>query len=647
MGFGSTSPKTEIASAVYSGMIAIAERSLHEYDTGTGKHSWETDDAGDQVWVEDPYFRPTRVTWNSDEKPNFAEIMMENTRVEDWQDNLNPADQIRVVLLSEETTINDDGESELATQRRIIFRGFPATVLASASDNTEGITVGCMGWRYYANRIMCSRQTVYGVDPSQTPNDLVTDLPLIFNEGGRMNRATTRGDNPDKPGRASDDDSYLFTWPALEKYSTEWEGHDFWTVGYALEYLFARFKDPDATITLYTTMPETVLKELAAIQLPEVDVEGLFLAEAISKIMQSVGYHWGIVPSAKTGEWLFKTWKPGTRVGTADVHFPAVASNLSAMKVAQQTNRFDISYDYRNIVNEYMGIGSLKRYENDWSLQKAWDSDKESENDEYYYRSGKNATANPDWEAYRNVWRRWAIDGAGLITSTYKNFTDLLGTHYFQRPRYLDDQVLTPEDNDEGIRKPAEIFLHHDGSWKRMDGNVDIFSEGLADGIYLDGKQITVDGGTEGEALVDVMKDVDEVEVIAAVEADLAINETKSDTASKADYLTRQKALRLPDFKYEKRWANDRDNSTEVLRDDTTKMQEFLDQKLEATKDPVMSVSITTPLLYYNLTPGTTIRKISGRDITIGAEIVAVDFMLDSEQSMQLSLADTRMRRFT
>lgn len=463
-----------------------------------------------------------------------------------------------------------------------------------------------------------------------------------------MNRATTRGTNGD--GRHTDGKSYLFTWPAIEGYSTGWEGHDFWTAGWAVEYLFNRFKDPDATLGLQFEISKTVLRELYEIRLPEIDVEGVSLSDAVTKVLTAVGYHWCVIPDIKTGQWIFKTWKPGTGIGTADVHFPEVATNLSAMKVAQQTNRFDVTYDYRSIVNDYMGIGSLKRYEDDWSLQKAWDSDHEAKTDEYYYRSGKDGTANPDWETYRNVWRRWAIDGAGLITGTYKNFLNFLGPYYFQRPRYLDDQALTPEDNDEGIRKPAEVFVHHDdgggAAWKRVDGNVDVFAEGLADGIYLDGKQITVDGGTEGEDLVDVMKATDQLKVISAIEGDLAINEAREDAESKASYLTRQKALRLPEFKYEKRWTNDY-GTTEVLRDDTTKMQTFLDEKLEATKDPVMSVSITTPLLYYNLTPGTTIRKITGRDIDINSEIVTVDFLLDSEQSMQLSLADTRMRRFT
>ena len=636
MASGSSYPPGAAASAVYTGMVAIIQVKAHVLD-GTD-HTWPG------AWLENPYFRPTRVTWNSDEKPNFAEIVMENIRVEDWQDNLQPADQIRVVLLSQEQAINDDGESGLGTQQRIIFSGFPATVLASASDNDESITLGCMGWRYYANRITCSRQTVWGVNPAQTGGDLITDLPLIFNQDGRMNRATTRGTSGD--GRADDDASYLFTWLALAKYTSAWEGHDFWTVGQALEYLFNRFKDPDATLPLTVVIPDTLMRELHEIQLLEVDVEGLSLSNAVTKVLTSVGYHWCVIPNRKTGQWELNTWKPGEGTGTADVHFPAVASNLSEMSGAHQANRFDINYDYRNIVNDYMGIGSLKRYEDDWKLTKAWDADLEGASDAKYYRSGKDETANPDWETYKNVWRRWAIDGAGLITGTYKDFTNFLGPYYFQRPRYLDDQALTPENATEGTRKPAEVFLHHDGTWKRMDGNVDVFSEGFADGIYLDGKQITVDGGTEGEDLVTIMKDVDDVEVIAAIEADLAINETREDTTSKADYLTRQKALRLPDFKYEKRWASEY-GDIEVLRDDTTKMQEYLDEKLAATKDPVLSVSITTPLIYYNLIPGTTIRKITGRDITIGAEIVSVDFMLDSEQSMQLSLSDTRMRRFT
>ena len=633
MASGSVLTPETASAASYIGMTAIVETNLHIFEGGV--HSWPGS------WIEDPYMRPTRVTWNSDERPNYAEIILENTRVEDWQDFLDPVDQIRVVLLSQEQAINDDGESVLATQRRIIFSGFPATVLASASDNDESVTIGCMGWRYYSNRISCNSQTVWGVGSTGVHGDLITGHPLIFNEGGRMNRDTSGGLGGN--GRADDGASYLFTYQAIEGYSSAWEGHNFWTVGQTLEYLFNRFKDPDATLPLTVIIPQSVIQDLNATRIPEMDVEGMSLSDAITKVLSSVGYHWAVTPNRTTGRWELSTWKPGKGVGTADVHFPAAGTDLANMNVSKQTNRFDINYDYRNIVNDYLGIGALSRYENEWTLRKGW-SASEGQDPEYYYRSGINETVNPDWEAYKDVFRRWVIDGAGLITGTKRDFAGTIGAYYQERPRHLDDQALTKE-TDENDRKPAEVWLHHDGAWKRMDGNVDIFAEGFADGIYIDGKQITVDGGTEGEALVDIMTDVDEVKVLTAIEGDLTTEVLLGNSASQGNYLTRQKSLRLPDYKFEDREANEY-GGTEVLRDDITELQGFLAQKLAATKDPVMSVSITTPLIYYNLVPGTTIGRITGRDIEINSEVISVDFLL-TEQELQISLADTRMRRFT
>ncbi|KKM17369.1 hypothetical protein LCGC14_1676500, partial [marine sediment metagenome] len=187
--------------------------------------------------------------------------------------------------------------------------------------------------------------------------------------------------------------------------------------------------------------------------------------------------------------------------------------------------------------------------------------------------------------------------------------------------------------------------------WKRLDGDVDVFSDGFADGIYFDGQTITVDGGAvpTDPNLVDIMKAVDEVEIICALEGDQGIEQVRNNSTSQEKYLIRQKSLNLPDFKFEKRQFVLPNNygSEETFRDDTTKMQKYLDAKLASTKDPVMSVSITTPILYYNLIPGDTIRKISGREIDINAQIVTVDLLLDPEQSCQISLSDERMRRFT
>jgi len=162
----------------YRGIVAIFEIAKHQFSGGT--HSWPN------PFVEDFNFRPIKVTWNSDEDPNVAEVKLEGIRIQNLSDFLKPVDQVQVVLLVPEVTVNDDGETITTVERRIIFRGFPASMRTSVSENTEDITITCLGYRYFISRIACHSQTVFDDNNNV---DFVSGFPLIFNEGGENESA--------------------------------------------------------------------------------------------------------------------------------------------------------------------------------------------------------------------------------------------------------------------------------------------------------------------------------------------------------------------------------------------------------------------------------------------------------------------------
>jgi len=284
-----------------------------------------------------------------------------------------------------------------------------------------------------------------------------------------MNRLTDSGTLG--TGRHSDDASYLFTWPAIDPFSTGWEdanfttgisewvGHDFWTAGQALEYLFNRFRDPDTGLTLDLEVKTQDLQALNNIRLPELDVEGMNLSDAISAVFASIGYHYRILPNINTGQWELDWWQPGVGTNIKDLFYPEVGQNMGSAPQGLQTDSIDMNFDFRSIANSYFGIGDLAKAEIIWTLRKLW-TESEDEADENYYRSGTEGKTNPDWEKFKNVFRRWGFDGAGLITGVPENFGALLGTNFMDRPRHLGDEALS-RDDEEGVREAAEVFVKH------------------------------------------------------------------------------------------------------------------------------------------------------------------------------------------
>lgn len=679
MAWGTITADDESFPAVWEGYQPIVEVKKHIYDTATSKHTWPGD------WVADSNMRATRASWKSDIDPNEATIELDGVRAQDWEDYIKPIDEVRIKLRTYEDEIIRDpldpdyGETRAIIVDRIIFRGWPTSVLISGSGDSESVTLTCQGQRYFWNRIAITGQQVYGKTTIGGDVEFTSNYKLIFNEGGRMNRLTGNGaadlaagkGGPFGTGRSTDQKSYLFTHPANEGFSSEWENHDFWRLGDAVEYLINRFEDPDDVVIGRLDAEHKDFVALKEIRLPEIDVDGMTLTQALTEVFSSVGYHWMAKPNLNTGAFEAWWWKPGTRrdddgnlidgknLGVTSVYFPAVGTNLSDVKVRQSANRFSVNYDYKSIINSYKGRGDSERYEDDWTLSKGWDASTESgdaANKKRYYRSGTGTEANPHWETYKNTYRRWVLDGSGLITGTARDFAATLGGSYMQRPRNLADKALS-KDGDEGLRLPAEFFIYDDSTWKRIDGNVYVLGEGLADGIYIDGRRLKLDGA-EANDLWDIMKDVTSVKIISHIPSDYTVARTKEDSASKQKYLTRQASIRDEAYKYEKRWSNGY-GSTEVIRDDGTKLEEFLSEKLEATKDPVLSVSLTLPNLNWTLRPGMLVKQIEGRDIIFGtvtdtdegqrivggSEIISVDMMLDPSQETQLSLSDTRLRR--
>ena len=112
MAIGNIYPAVAVMAPTHTGITAVVETATHSFSGG--KHVWTSD------WFENAYMKPISVRLDSDQQANMCTIKMEGTRVEDWADYIAPADQLRVVLKSEETIINDDGVSVGSpTQQRI------------------------------------------------------------------------------------------------------------------------------------------------------------------------------------------------------------------------------------------------------------------------------------------------------------------------------------------------------------------------------------------------------------------------------------------------------------------------------------------------------------------------------------------------
>lgn len=424
--------------------------------------------------------------------------------------------------------------------------------------------------------------------------ELADGLDLVFNPDGRSNASGALYD----PG---DGDPYAIFAP------TSPGGASAWTLNEAVAYLLGEVAPSDVW-----RLPSRawVRQTLEPIPLRDVRLEGRTLGEALEALLEPVGGRVvvGVEPGALGVSRSLRLWMPERAVRVWLAHQPVGGTYHPA---GTHFSGLEAKVAFADAPRRYIARGDRKVFESTFDLVAGWDDALASYDPDEFSPS-----ANAEFDAVRDVFRKWVLNEAGEYSDPPYNrgpapdLADLFeGEPYVRRQRrFLASLSCDALRRSRGVY--AEVSLDAGATWQRLRLAARVL-EGEA-GLYL------TEDPLPPEYLHAVMRGDARVRVTAALESDsrLAAERTTGDGGSLPG---RTRFLYVPaGHRYRKRAAASRfhgDPADEA--DDTARLQGLVDAAFEADRRRPAPSRIGIPYLSLGRRVGDRLVGIRGRRLDL------------------------------
>lgn len=510
----------------------------------------------------------------------------ENVRLEDLAPRVYPGRQVTAVLLR-------DGVSA-GPQRGdlVLFEGRIGPIELHLDGEGEELRFEAEDPAGELLRRRVSGRRAWTAEESA---DRVEGLPLIFNPDGRPNAA------PDSYEPGGGEPYTVFAPDGAETATT-------WTLDETVAYLLAEHGQAEA---VGVPSPSEVRAVVGALAIRDVAVEGRTLGEALDALLELAGAR--IAVTAEPGEagvsrrleivhpdrapaaWLAHQ-PPGERYDPAATHLSALAVRM----------HFDAA------PRRYVARGDRKLYESTVDLVAGWDDALAT-----YAPEDFSPTANPDFAAVHDVFRKWVLNEAGAYSGApYSRgpACDLSGLfegepYLRRRRRFLPCVSRDALGRSRGVY--AEVSLDGGATWSQM---------GLAARVLTDecGLYLTEDP-LPNLYFMAVMRGQARIRVTATVESDACLAAERADDGS-ADLPGRTRHLSVPaGYRFRRVAPTSRfyGQGGADEADDTARLQELVDAAWEADRRSPAPARIEIPYLAPGHRPGERILGLRGRPLDV------------------------------
>lgn len=367
----------------------------------------------------------------------------QDLRLEDLAGRLNPGQQVTVTLLRGGLLPGAAGAD------LVLFDGRVAAIEMGLEPEGESLRLEAEdpAAAWLRRRVSGQRAWTAGGEAER-----VDGLPLVFNPDGRPNASTASYD----PG----------TGDGVAVFAPD-GGPDAapWTVAEAAAYLAA---EHGASADVDVPGPSEWRAALPALIIRDVSLEGRTLAEAMAALLDLAGAR--LVATAEPGpagvSRRIEIWYPyRAPTGWLAHQRPGERFAPGATQLAGLTLRIDFGAAPRR----YVARGDLKLYESTFDLVAAWD-DSLAEGDADRY----SPSANPDFAAVRDVFRKWALNETGAYAAEPFNRGPAppLAALFDGAPTVLRRRRLRPCLSRDGLGRShgvyAEVSLDEGGTWERL-----------------------------------------------------------------------------------------------------------------------------------------------------------------------------------
>jgi len=590
------------------------------------------------AWV-----RPVSVVLRSGAEPNVATVtlVMDSSisyhsrvgddvpwvyRMEDYGEQLEPYDVIAIKVRFHGGTGEDDPYIY-----KTLFRGFVSSHTPQWTQNDEEVMIYAQDFRgEMARKTATGQYVVTGIGA----DELNSGRPCHFNPEGRCNMSDTLGGGGTL---------WRFTDDANNDYASTYA----WRIDTALSYLTGRYPADNVE-----PVPVTGIPALQSMTVNDLSVEGLPINSAVERICRHIGWDYYLQPSADPNEKSVLFFFP--RSATADAPQTTVRLQPAGEPLnLDETNaeRGNINLDCTPIVNKWELFGALEEFEAEFTLTSDWDGDLEDADHPEYFKTKEGDPV--EFAKRRDVYRRYILKEASapfdfsyLFALSPRNAT---GRFQARKRRFLPCFPLVAGSAEQSIL--VRIKREAGSDWETIDG-VHVLENEC--GIYF--------GGTDPPELATL----NEVRITAVVQSDyrVATSLTQPRATAFDNSVTITRSALLGDkyhWRYRLGAAKGNANPSQYyatatlkddFQDDTAKLDELAEKRLDATEGRTVSAGVTIPWLDVGYEIGNFVTKLEGREIPFQMnagdtpqypQIVRIALAYNS-QTTELLLADTRER---
>jgi hypothetical protein len=325
----------------------------------------------------------------------------------------------------------------------------------------------------------------------------------------------------------------------------------------------------------------------------DIDVTGLNLIEAIQRCCKQTGLRFKFVPIESTEAIVFYRPGAGREVEINCQHF-GERLDVSKTNISEITRRKNTS-----ITNRYVVQGDYKIFEATFNLVKGWDTSLEANDYDRY-----SPTTNENFNAVRDVYRKWVLNEAGDYSgSPYNQGQAFDFSKIFQTQKYLQKKrrflpALTCGEDGESIGYNLEVSYTNGSKWWPYMSSFKVLLDQC--GIWLSVEQL------DTNLWFAIVKGVLKVRITACVMADERISYTAADGPVNSIIEVADKIITLPKrFKYQKVspqsiFVNGRANQI----DDTKSIVEYANNLCGASAAVNENLQIKTMTLTPYFSPG-------------------------------------------
>ncbi|MGB3087695.1 MAG: hypothetical protein WBC53_08245 [Phycisphaerae bacterium] len=450
-------------------------------------------------------------------------------------------------------------------------------------------------------------------------------LDLVFNPDGRLNAAAA----PYDPG---DGDPYAIFAPVSPA------GAIAWTLNEAVAYLVAEYARSDLWHAPSCT---SVREALDALVLQDVSLQGRTLGEALDALLELVGGR--LVVTVEPGEVgvsrSVDLWLPDRARSISLAHQPVGAAFHAS---ATHFSDMGVTMQFDSAPRRYVARGGPKVFESTFDLVPGWDDSLAS-----YDPNEFSPSANPNFDAVRDVFRKWVLNEAGEYSlAPYDrgpppDFSDLFGGEpYVRRHRRL-LACLSRDALGRSRGVYVEVSLDGGATWQRMNAALQVPENEC--GVYL------TEDPLPPEYIRAAMRGYVQVRVTAALESDACLAAERA--CEEGDDLPgRTRYFHVP-AGYRYRWVAATSKfygspADEV--DDSSRLQAFVDAAFETDRRSPAPARIRIPYLAFGFRAGDRIVGVRGRRLELAREHVTyqtnpvirrITFRLFPEPGTELELS--------